>query len=365
MMIFAGLEALHMNSFGNNIHLTLFGESHGSAVGCTVEGVPAGFIPDLEAVAFELKRRAPHSGSESTSRMDSNEFELISGFYNGKCTGAPLTVLFRNKDVRSDDYKTNIPRPAHADLTAKIKYRGFNDPRGGGMFSGRLTLPIVFAGALCKQLLASRGIRIASHIQRIGGIADMNFDPMMTDFPALDPFFPLLNTELRKHIEDYFAALRKSGNSIGGVVECAALGFPAGIGEPFFNGLESAISYILFSIPGIHGVDFGTGFELAEMLGSDANDPILASMKTATNHAGGINGGISNGMPIILRTVFRPVPSISLPQQSIDLSTGKAVTLEINGRHDCCILPRGCAAVEAAVAIALYDAMLPNFIANE
>ena len=354
-----------MNSFGNNIHLTLFGESHGAAVGCTFDGLPAGFAPDLEAVAIELKRRAPHSGAESTSRMESDGFEIISGFYSGKCTGAPLTVLFKNSDARSTDYKTNIPRPAHADLTAMIKYRGFNDSRGGGMFSGRLTLPIVFAGALCRQLLASRGIRIASHIQRIGEIADTSFDPMMTDIPELDPFFPLINTDLRKHIEEFFFTLRKNGNSIGGVVECAALGVPAGVGEPFFNGLESSISHILFSIPGIHGVDFGAGFEFAELLGSDANDPILPSMKTAKNNSGGINGGISNGMPIILRAVFRPVPSVSLPQKSVDLSTGEAVTLEINGRHDCCILPRGCAAVEAAAAIALYDAMLPGFIANE
>ena len=364
-MIFALSEASRMNSFGTNMHITLFGESHGAAIGCTVDGLPAGFAPDLDNVAFELKRRAPHGGIESTSRIETDDFEIISGIYDGKCTGAPLTVLFTNRDARSSDYSSNIPRPGHADLAAMIKYRGCNDPRGGGMFSGRLTLPIVFAGALCKQLLSSRGIRIASHIQKIGGIEDIRFNPMMIDFPKLDPFFPLIRADLREHIEEFFFDLRKRGNSIGGIAECAILGAVPGSGEPFFNGLESMISHILFSIPGVHGVEFGAGFEFAEFLGNEANDPILPDLTTASNHAGGINGGIANGMPIILRAAFRPVPSVKLPQKSIDTSTDETVTLEINGRHDCCILPRGCAVVEAAVAIALYDSMCPIDYCND
>ncbi|MBR5948645.1 MAG: chorismate synthase [Clostridia bacterium] len=346
-----------MNLFGNNVRISLFGESHGAAVGCTVDGLPAGFEPNVECIRFELNRRAPHSGTESTQRKETDDFNIVSGILNGKCTGAPLTVLFRNRDVNSTDYKTNIPRPSHADLAARIKFGGFNDPRGGGMFSGRMTLPIVFCGAIFKQILSNAGVRIASHIYKIGDLDDVPFRPVMTQFPVLDPFFPLINKELRRDIEYLFTALRESGNSVGGTVECAALGVPAGIGAPFFNGLESTIAHILFSIPGVHGVEFGAGFGFSEMLGSDANDPILTSLATETNNSGGINGGISNGMPIILRAVFRPVPSISLPQPSVNLDSGEAVILEIEGRHDCCILPRGCSVIEAAVAIALYDAM--------
>lgn len=348
-----------MNSFGNNLRITLFGESHGNALGCVVDGLPAGFAPDMDALAFELKRRAPRSASESTSRRETDDFEIVSGLYNGRCTGAPLTAIFGNRDSRSEDYADNIPRPSHADLAARIKYGGFNDPRGGGMFSGRLTLPIVFAGALCKQLLLARGVRIASHILRIGAFTDARFDSIMTELPALDPMFPLIKPELKSNIEEFFSALRKEGNSVGGIVECAALGVPAGIGEPFFNGLESMVSHLVFSIPGVHGVEFGAGFEFADLLGSDANDPILPDFRTQTNNSGGINGGISNGMPLIMRAAFRPVPSIALTQKSVDLNTGEAVTLTIPGRHDCCVLPRACAAIEAALAIALYDTISP------
>lgn len=346
-----------MNSFGNSIRLTLFGESHGAALGCTFDGLPAGFVPDLERVEFELTRRAPHSGVESTRRSETDRYSVLSGMLNGACTGAPLTVVFENRDARSADYCADIPRPSHADLAARLKYKGFNDHRGGGMFSGRMTLPLVFAGALCRQLLEAAGILIASHISSIGGIQDVRFDPCMKTLPQLDPHFPLVDPRLRAEIDALFSDLRRSGDSVGGSVECAALGVPAGIGEPFFNGLESCIAHILFSVPGVHGVEFGAGFGFSGMRGSEANDPISPDLTTLSNNSGGINGGISNGMPIVFRAAFRPVPSIALPQRTVDLSTSEAVTLEIKGRHDCCILPRACAAVEAAAAIALYDSL--------
>lgn len=359
-MIFVCLEAAQMNWFGNNLRISVFGESHGAAVGCTIDGLPAGFIPNLSCVDFELARRAPSRGAESTKRNESNEYEILSGLYNGVCTGSPLTAVFRCTDARGSDYEHIPPRPSHADLAASVKYSGFNDPRGGGMFSGRLTVPIVFAGALCKQLLSKHGIHIASHILRIGSVADSSFDPVMLELPQLDPFFPLIDEEKRTIIEEVFAEKRAAGDSIGGSVECAVLGLPIGLGSPFFNGLESVLSHLLFSIPGVHGVEFGAGFDFASMKGSEANDAILPNLKTLTNNSGGINGGISNGMPVIFRAVFRPVPSISIPQRSVDPVTDKEVILELRGRHDCCILPRGCAVIEAAAAIAILDQLLDH-----
>ncbi len=354
-----------MNTFGNNFRITLFGESHGKLIGCTAEGFPAGFAPELEACAFELKRRAPHGGSESTQRRESDEFEIASGMYKGAFTGAPLTVLFRNRDAQSGDYARRVLRPSHADLTAHIKYRGANDPRGGGMFSGRMTLPLVFIGAVCRQLLKRRNIAVASHILNIGGIEDGRFDPMMKAFPPLDPFFPLIHPEKRDEIEALFASLRESGNSVGASAECAALGVPAGLGEPFFNGLESMIAHILFAVPGVHAVEFGAGSDFSRMLGSEANDPVNGDLTTGANNSGGINGGISNGMPITVRAAFRPVPSIYMPQKSVDIESGEAAELNLTGRHDRCILPRGCSAVEAAVMIALYDALLSFEVYDE
>lgn len=351
-----------MNTIGTKLRLTLFGESHGPAVGCTIDGLPAGFSPDLNHAAFELKRRAPHSGIESTSRAETDSFKIVSGMHTGACSGAPVTAIFRNADARESDYSNLPPRPSHADLAASIKYRGFNDPRGGGMFSGRLTAPIVFAGTLCRQLLLEKGVRIASHILKIGSVCDERFDPMMTEFPELDPFCPLIRAERKRDLEDLFSSIRSTGDSIGGSVECAVLGLPVGIGSPFFDGLESAISHLVFSIPGVHGIEFGAGFDFASMKGSEANDPILPSLRTATNHSGGINGGISNGMPLIFRAAFRPVPSVSVPQRSIDPNSGEQITLELMGRHDCCILPRGCAVIEAAAAIAVCDQMLASEI---
>ncbi|MBQ1684607.1 MAG: chorismate synthase [Clostridia bacterium] len=344
-----------MNSFGDRIRFTVFGTSHGVAVGCTLDGLPAGFKPDLDAVRFELSRRSPRASSESTSRQEDDEFEILSGLFNGCTDGAPVCAVFKNKNADPADYKTRAVRPSHADYAAYVKYSGCNDPRGGGMFSGRMTAPIVFAGALIKQLLACEGISIRSHIANIGGIIDDPFVPTCCSVPELDPFFPLVNSGKKPLFEALFDEVRSCGDSIGGTVECLISGVPAGVGEPFFDSIESVLSHILFSIPGVHGVEFGAGFSLASMRGSEANDAILAGGKTSTNNSGGINGGISNGMPIIFRCVFRPVPSIAAEQDSIDIETGKAVKVRLSGRHDACILPRGCAVIEAAAAIAVYD----------
>lgn len=352
-----------MNSFGDHIKLSVFGKSHGKVVGCTLDGLPAGFRPDLDAVRFELNRRSPRASSESTSRREDDEFEILSGLYNGCIDGTPLCVVFKNKDAESSGYTAGTARPSHADHTAFVKYHGFNDPRGGGMFSGRMTAPIVFAGALAKQLLSEKGISIGSHIASIGTVSDDPFVPTCCEPPELDPFFPLVNSEKRVQIEALFDETRSRGDSVGGTAECMITGVPSGIGEPFFDSVESVLSHILFSIPGVHGVEFGAGFLLSSMNGSEANDAVLPGRKTATNNSGGINGGISNGMPIVFRCVFRPVPSISIEQNTIDLGTGEAIKCTIPGRHDACILPRGCVVVEAAAAIAVYDLITRGGIA--
>lgn len=347
-----------MNSYGNMLKLSLFGESHGPAVGCTVDGLPDGFAPDFDEIGMELSRRAPNVSAGSTARNEKDSYKIISGFYNHRTTGAPFTVVFANTDANSADYSDHFARPSHADLTAYVKYGGHNDSRGGGAFSGRMTVPIVFVGALIKQLLAEKGIRIVSHIYSIGNISDTPFDPVSGEVPQLDPFFPLVDPEKREAIEALFASLRNEGDSIGGMVECAVYGLPLGIGEPFFASVESEISGLLFSVPGVHGVEFGAGFAFSGMTGSEANDPIICCGKTATNHSGGVNGGITNGMPLIFRAAFRPVPSIAKEQTSIDYVTGECMKKAISGRHDVCILPRGCAVIEAAAAIALYDLIL-------
>lgn len=269
----------------------------------------------------------------------------------------PLTAVFRNSDAKPADYCGTAARPSHADYAANRKYGGYNDPRGGGAFSGRLTAPLVFAGAIAKQLLREHGIRVFSHVLRIGNISDLRFEPCMCEQPILDPFFPLVAPNRRSAFEELFEKAAAGKTSLGGIVECAALLEPesAFFGEPFFDGVESMISHIVFSIPGIHGIEFGAGFGFADLDGASANDRILSGGKTKTNNSGGINGGIANGMPIVFRACFRPVPTVMREQLSIDFVTGEETVLAPRGRHDVCILPRGCAAVEAAAAIALLD----------
>lgn len=348
-----------MNTFGTDFRVTVFGESHGPCVGCVIDGIPAGFTPDFDLIRSDLLRRAPHD-FWGTDRREPDEFEILSGLYEGKTCGSPLTVIFRNRDQRPHDYSSYFARPSHADLTAYVKYAGHNDPRGGGQFSGRLTLPLVFCGALAKQMLAKRGILIGSHVYSIADVCDDPFDPVEASLPELDSSFPLLNAAKKAVLFKLLEQAKTDRDSVGCVAECKVVDLPIGVGEPLFDGLESNMSHILFSIPGVHGVEFGDGFGIARMCGSEANDAILRDMRTKTNRSGGINGGLSNGMPLIFRVAFRPVPSIGIEQRTIDLQSGEEAAFTVSGRHDVCILPRGLVVVEAAAAIAILDLLIRN-----
>ncbi|MEA4894774.1 MAG: chorismate synthase [Oscillospiraceae bacterium] len=330
-----------MNTFGENLKLTIFGESHGEAIGMVLDGFPAGESIDLEAVKEELKRRAPGMSELSTARTEADEPEFISGLMDGLSTGAPICAMIKNTDAKSSDYRPEKPRPGHADLTSQIKYRGFADYRGGGPFSGRLTAAMVLAGAVLKQALERRDIFTEAKIVRVG---------------AAEATQPDFDFAMRKEILD----ARASGDSVGGIIECVATGLPAGLGGLMFGGLESRIAAALCAIPGAKGVEFGAGFEIAKMRGSQANDPIRIGdgrIFTETNNSGGINGGLTNGMPLVVRCAFRPTPSIAREQKTIDLSKMENTTMRISGRHDPCIVPRAVPVVESMVAFCIMDAV--------
>ena len=329
-----------MNTFGENIKLTIFGESHGEAIGMVLDGFPAGESIDLEAIMAELARRAPGTSELSTPRVEADEPAFLSGLFNGKSTGAPICAIIKNTNTKSSDYHPEKPRPGHADLTAQIKYNGFSDFRGGGPFSGRLTAAMVIAGAICKQTLERKNIYTEAYIVRVG---------------AAERTKPDFDFEMRKEILD----ARASGDSIGGVIECNATGLPAGLGGLMFGGMESRIASALYAIPGVKGVEFGLGFDIAKLRASEANDPIRLEdgrIFTESNNSGGINGGITNGMPLVVRCAFRPTPSISREQKTVDLSKQENTTLRIVGRHDPCIVPRAVPVVESMVAFCLMDA---------
>lgn len=320
-----------MNSFGHNFRISLFGESHGPAVGVVIDGVPAGIALAEKDFALDLERRRGGT-TGTTARVEEDRPEIVSGYYEGYTTGSPLAIIFRNERARSNDYAplANTPRPGHADWVATQKFGGYNDPRGGGHFSGRLTLPLVAAGVVAKKILGK--VTIKSHLVEIGGEGDP------TKWEAL------------------LEQTKAEGDSLGGIVECRAKGVAVGTGEPFFDSVESVVSHLLFAIPGVRGVEFGDGFGAARMRGSEHNDPIIATDGTTSrNGAGGINGGIANGNPITLRVAFKPTSSIARPQQTMNTSTGKMEELSVGGRHDSCIALRGAVVVEAAVAIALAD----------
>lgn len=320
-----------MNQFGTSFRLTIFGESHGKGVGIVVDGCPAGITLTETDFTNDLARRS--SGAfGTTSRKEKDEINFLSGVYHNFTSGAPIALFFENKDIQSADYSgvTATPRPSHADFVANHKFRGFNDPRGGGHFSGRLTLGLVAAGVIAKKIVSS--IQIQSTILEIGGS-------------------PNLESSLKNAINHQ--------DSIGGIVECVAKNMPIGLGEPFFNSLESQISHLAFSIPGVKGIEFGTGFEAAKMVGSQHNDSIIdASGTTKTNQAGGINGGISNGNDLIFRVVIKPTSSTPAPQETFNFEHKKVETLKIEGRHDLCIALRVPPILEAITAIALADLIL-------
>lgn len=353
------------STYGENLKLSIFGQSHGPAVGMTLDGIPGGLPVNFHQLQTFLDRRMPGQNNWSTSRQEADRPEFLGGILDGFTCGAPIAAVIRNTNTRSGDYTAlqDCPRPGHADYTAEIKYGGFQDRAGGGHFSGRLTAPLCIAGGLCQQWLQEMGISIGGHILSIGEWNDARFDPMNPEIQAVDRLFPVLNPESGGKMQDLMAGIKLAGDSVGGIVECAVTGLPAGIGEPMFGGVESRIAQIIYGIPAVKGLEFGDGFRCASRTGKENNDAFVLSdgrIRTATNHCGGILGGISNGMPLIFQVAFKPTPSISLPQKTVSLSRREETTLEISGRHDPCIVPRAVPVVEAAAAIAIYDMILGN-----
>jgi chorismate synthase len=333
-----------MNTFGDNIKITIFGESHGPCVGVVLDGLPAGEEIDMAKLKEQLARRAPGSTDLGTPRKEPDEPVIMSGVFNGRATGAPICALIRNTDTDSSAYDPFRIRPGHADLTAQIKFKGFSDYRGGGPFSGRLTAATVMAGAICRQSLERRGVAVSARICQVGSHRG---DGDELDF------------DMRKEILD----ARAAGDSVGSVIECVAENVPAGLGGLMFGGMESRIAAMMYAIPGVKGVEFGDGFAISALRGSAANDPVVISegkFFTETNRAGGINGGITNGMPIVVRIALRPTPSIVKEQRSVDLKTMENTTIRIPGRHDPCLAPRALPVAEAALAFCILDAMFDH-----
>lgn len=353
--------------WGNCIRISIFGESHGRAIGITIDGLKAGILLDHEYISRELQRRAPGGNELTTSRKEADEYEILSGCFEGKTTGTPICAVIYNSDKKSGDYESlkSLMRPSHADYTGYIKYQGFNDHRGGGHFSGRLTAPLVFAGAIFKQLLEERGIFIGSHIKSIGQEQDEEFEKTEVDAEMLKSLagrvFPVLIPEKEASMKELIARAKENMDSVGGVIETAIAGIRPGIGEPFFDSVESTLAHLIFSIPGVKGLEFGAGFSIAGMYGSQSNDEYYMDgdkVKTYSNNNGGIIGGLTDGMPIIFRTAFKPTPSIARKQRTIDIESRTNAELEIKGRHDPCIVLRALPVVEAAAAAALLDLIL-------
>lgn len=349
--------------WGRKVRYTIFGESHGAGIGIVIDGLPAGIILDQTLIQREMARRSPGQSDLTTPRTETDAVSISSGLYQGRTDGSPLCAVIKNSDTRSADYaaEPRVFRPGHADYTGFVKYNGYNDPRGGGHFSGRLTAPLVFAGAIAKQLLTATGISIGAHIVQIGDVKDTAFDPVaisdtmlaelsQSAFPTLDP---LAAVDMRQLIH----SAREQADSVGGIVEAVAIGLPAGLGEPFFDSVESVLAHLLFSIPAVKGVEFGAGFTFAGMRGHQANDSFVkdaGKIQTATNHHGGVLGGITSGMPLLLRAAFKPTPSIARQQNTLN-AYGEAEVLAIQGRHDPCVVPRAVPVVEAVIALALWD----------
>jgi len=353
------------STYGENLKLSIFGQSHGPAIGMSLDGIPAGLPVDFDKLQIFLNRRAPGQASWSTPRKEEDRPEFLAGILDGFTCGAPIAAVIYNKNTRSGDYSNlkDCPRPGHADYTAQIKYGGFQDAAGGGHFSGRLTAPLCIAGGLCKQWLEEMGIRIGAHIACIGSVDDVAFDPLAPQLDAVDPQFPVLSQAAGEAMRAAISEARAEQDSVGGIIECAVIGLPAGLGEPMFGGVESKIAQIVYGIPAVKAVEFGIGCCAADLRGSECNDSYTTrdgKTTTQTNHSGGILGGITNGMPVLLRAACKPTPSIARPQQTVNMKNGEAATIAIKGRHDPCIVPRAVPVVEAAVAIAIYDLILGN-----
>ena len=356
-------------SFGQHFKLTIFGESHGGAIGMVIDGLPPGTPIDEEAIARDMARRAPGQAPTATSRKEPDRVKIVSGLFEGRATGTPLCGLIENTNTRSGDYAQLRAkmRPGHADYAGSVKYDGFSDPRGGGHFSGRLTAPLVFAGSIARQLLARQGIVIGAHIAAIADVSDAPLDSVHVRADTLlqlqQSRFPLLDPAMEAPMRAAVEAAKADHDSVGGVIECAAVGVPAGIGSPFFGSVESVASQLLFSVPAVKAVEFGDGMAIAQGRASQTNDAMRhdgAHVRCLTNHNGGVTGGITNGMPIILRTAIKPTPSIARQQQTVDLSSGEDTLLSISGRHDPCIVPRAVVVIESVLAIALCELMMDD-----
>lgn len=355
------------DTYGEKVQITIFGESHGPAIGAVIDGLPAGICLDTERIRKEMDRRAPGRDTLSTQRKESDAFFIQSGVFQGRTTGTALCVLIPNSGQHSGDYEDlrHLMRPGHGDYTGRVKYQGYNDYRGGGHFSGRLTAPLVFAGAIVSQWLEERGILVSAHIRRIGQIEDIPFDPMGEPVDKLKTLkemaLPVLDAPKAKEMEENILCALKEGDSVGGIIECMAVGLPAGLGDPFFDSVESRLSHAIFSIPAVKGIEFGSGFSFAGLRGSEANDAFCMdgkTVKTKTNRSGGILGGITDGMPLLYRAVIKPTASIAKPQETVDMDTMSDTVLRIRGRHDPCIVKRAVPVLEAVTAWTIMDMML-------
>ncbi|MDD2371119.1 MAG: chorismate synthase [Firmicutes bacterium] len=365
-----------MNSIYNgNITLSIFGESHGEAVGIVIDGLPPGMELDMESIREEMDRRKPGTSKLATPRQEDDQVQLISGFFEGRTTGAPLCGIIFSKDTKSKDYselKVKM-RPGHSDYSGAVHYRGFNDYRGGGHFSGRLTAPLVFAGAVAKEYLKNYGVEIGAHLKQVHSVEDISFNDLDKHIKTIvyqellqslrGMRVPVLRASVGEEIEKVIIDAKSEGDSVGAIIECMAVGVKAGLGSPFFNSLESKIASLAFSVPGVKGISFGAGFGFADMKGSEANDPYFIEegvVSLKSNNNGGIIGGISVGSPIVFSVVMKPTPSISKKQETINIETNENTELEIVGRHDACIAIRGIPVIEGILAIALLDAYLED-----
>lgn len=359
---------MYMSSeFGNSLKISVFGESHGKAVGVTIDGLPAGEQIDLRELSLFLDRRRPGRNSLSTKRSETDAPVFLSGVTEGKTNGSPLCAIIFNEDTNSADYSefADRPRPSHADYTAFIKWSGLCDMRGGGHFSGRLTAPICIAGGVAKQVLSRRNIFVGAHLASVAQVSDTQF-PLIPSRELFDRIsaksFPVIDDEKGSLMQAEITSAASDSDSVGGIVECAVIGLPPGIGSPMFGGVENRLSAAIFGIPAVKGLEFGAGFECAKVRGSQNNDPFIADengrISTDTNNCGGILGGITNGMPVLFRTAFKPTPSIGITQNTVSLSRLKNVKLKINGRHDPCIAHRAVPVIEAATALVILDLIL-------
>lgn len=354
------------NSFGQSVTVTLFGESHGPAIGAVIDGLAPGIHVDTDFISAQLTKRRP-AGKISTARVEEDKFEILSGVYNGFTTGTPIAVIIPNENVKSGDYSdvSRLARPGHADYTAHLKYHGFEDFRGGGHFSGRLTATLVAAGAIAISALSSKGIKIGTHIKTCAGISDRRFSDLSADIDALNALnFAVLDDRIASAMQEKIESAASDGDSVGGVLETAVIGFPAGVGEPFFDSAESVLSHVLFSIPAVKGVEFGDGFALSNMRGSVANDQFEikdGKVVTKTNRNGGVNGGITNGMPIVFSIAVKPTPSIFKTQPTVDYLKLENAELSLKGRHDPAIIHRARVVADSVVALALCDMLAQRF----